>query len=113
MKYKQGEVVRIIDGTHKTPTGKTPTMIGTYVGQEAIVEHVDEERKLYTIRLDMPFHRGIVRFNVVDRMIEPLVTEAMLDAVWKDGGWKHSGFSRDDLDEVYRMMSAARFKGIK
>lgn len=114
MKHKQGDVVRIKSGNDKTPIGEIPTMIMTYVGQEAVVEHVDPERKIYTIRILAPWIRGLIRFNVTERMIEPEINEAMITAGVR---------AADDLDDraswdtritmIYQAMRAARFEGAK
>ena len=75
MKFSVGDVVRII----QAPSALS-TMVGLYAGCEAKVEHVDAERKLYQVRIITPLARGVVRFNVTERMVEPEVTEAMFKA---------------------------------
>src|SRR6185437_2649870 len=111
MRHKTGDVVRIITNRTKTPTGDIPTMIHPYVGNEAVIEHVDEERKFYRIRLLVPLSRGLIRFNVTDRMIEPEVTEAMLAAAEKASDALESDSWNDRHTVIYQAMRGARFKG--
>lgn len=111
MKHKQGDIVRIKSGFHKTDTGVIPTMMIPYVGSEAVVEHVDPERKLYQIKVLVPEIRGAIRFNATERMIEPEINENMLEAARSLEGWP--GVLPEFATVLYEAMRAARFKEAK
>lgn len=110
MKHKQGDVVRIKSADHHTAIGKIPTMMLPYVGNEAVVEHVDKERGFYQIRLIVPWMRGIIRFNATERMVEPEINEEMLKAATNLDCGPDIGENFAKL--VYQAMRAARFKTV-